>query len=132
VDSRNGSEGKTLGSGVDLGTYARLDGSMLNRRGTLFVFILFPVADGWARHAVSCTSGAALGWWAQVYHVWRCCTIGAGSSVYASIHDVSVEAFVRFDLLHSYMRTRFICVNHFVSLIIAHQRILACDTGTRK
>jgi hypothetical protein len=50
--------------------------------------------------------------------------IGALSSVYANIHDVSDEAFVRIDLLHGYMHTRLLCHKHFVSLIIAHQLFL--------
>jgi hypothetical protein len=61
VDSRHGSGGKSLGSGVDLGTYARLDGFMLNKRGTLLILFYLPVADRLGRHAVSCAGGTAPG-----------------------------------------------------------------------
>jgi hypothetical protein len=73
---------------------------------------------------VSCAGGAAPGRCAQVYQLLWGYIIEAVSSVYANIHSGSVEAFVRVDLLHSYMHTRFICLNHFASLIIVHQLFL--------
>jgi hypothetical protein len=97
VDSGYGSGGKSLRSG-NLETYARLDGSMLNRREpySFYSIAWHSVLDGLLLRA----GGPRIPRVAVLH-------FGSGSSVYASIHGVSDEAFVRIDLLRSYMHTRF-------------------------
>jgi hypothetical protein len=59
----------------------------------------------------------------HVYHYAAGLHVGAWSSVYTSIHGVSGWAFVRVDLMRSYLHIHFMS-NHFVSLITAHQLVL--------